>query len=217
MQSINLPGTSFFLYARFVRKRLLIPHFWIPNINHMNPEYIKWKGIEGIISDHDNTLVKPYETPIYKTIEEKFYEFKDVFGDRFAIMSNKAGTRDDQEDIRARTIEEKLGVNVIRHRMKKPCGIRAVREYFTKVLGHECNPTKLMIIGDHPPTDIILGNRHGMITVLTEELEKTGDNKLQSRIKRYVKPLMIKWKEKGLRAPPHKNYDHGMSHGGILY
>jgi phosphatidylglycerophosphatase GEP4 len=180
---------------------------------------MRWNRFEGLVCDADNTILDPYSNnEVHPTVEKSFNKAKELYGpDNILIVSNHAGTGDDSGEVRAITLEEKLGVPVLRHKWKKPFGGKAAIRYFTKVLGKECDPRKLIMIGDHPLTDIVFGNRYGMITILVEELVPKKDNKLQTRMKRYIKPLMKEWKSKGKRAPRNPNYTYNICNGGCVH
>ncbi len=197
VQSVNLPAIFYTPFVRFFDKSLAIPHFSIPDINHINPRVLKDLGIEGLVFDKDNTITAPYENFLFSTIETKFREFQEVFGDRVVIVSNSAGTRDDKDFRDAQLIEDVLGIKVLRHIWKKPAGILPVKEYFG------CEPTKLAMFGDRIFTDVVFGNRYGMLTFHTTMLTDVNDNKAAAKIRKYEMPLIEKWKSEGIEAPFH--------------
>ncbi|MCX6708788.1 MAG: hypothetical protein NTW67_04050 [Candidatus Woesearchaeota archaeon] len=129
VRGFNLDGVLYFLWARFVKKPLAVPHFSVSDISTINPEQLKNAGFEGVIFDKDNTLTLPYVNELYPSIRSAFSDFKRVFGDRMAIMSNSAGTRDDADYEDAQQIERDLGIAVLRHDRKKPGGIESVLDY----------------------------------------------------------------------------------------
>ena len=139
VQSFNLAGVLYFPYARFIRKSFLIPHFWVKNINNIDIEKLKFYGFEGLVFDKDNTLTEPYTEEISQIVKDTFDQCKDLYKDRVLIVSNHSGTNDDPDYIKAMTVEERLGVPVLRHGWKKPFAGRDTIDYFTKVLGHECD------------------------------------------------------------------------------
>ena len=97
-------------------------------------------------------------------------------------------------------IQKDLGIHVLRHGKKKPGGIEAVVDYFG------CDPDKLVMIGDRILTDIVFGNRYGMLTIHTAYLTEEGDNKAAAKIRRKEIPMIKKWVNEGVRAPDHKLY-----------
>jgi phosphatidylglycerophosphatase GEP4 len=205
-QSWNLAGVLYFPYARFFRKSLMIPHFWVKNINNIDIEKLKFYGFEGLVFDKDNTLTEPYTDEVHPKVKRTFDQCKDLYKDRILIVSNHAGTKDDPDHIKAMTIEQRLGVPVLKHDWKKPFAGEATLNHFTERLGHECDPTKLVMFGDMLFTDIIFGNRYGMLTVLVDDLKPKSGNSMASRIKRYSNPLVESWMEDGMKAQEHALY-----------
>ena len=199
-QSINLEGILYFPWARFVRRTLAVPHFLVKDIRDISPVKLKEYGFKGLIFDKDNTLTAPYVNQIYPSIREAFQRYIEVFGDRILIMSNSAGTLDDRGYKDAMQIEEDLGIKVLRHIRKKPGGMSEVRKYFG------CDPTELVMFGDRVFTDVVFGNRYGMLTVHTALLTEEGDNKASAKVRRYELPLIQRWMAAGLKAPPHERY-----------
>ena len=116
-------------------------------------------------------------------------------------MSNSAGTRDDENYEDAKQIENDLGIPVLRHDRKKPGGIDEVLQYFG------CKPEELVMFGDRIFTDVVFGNRYGMLTIHSALLIEEGDNKAAAKIRKYELPLIRKWIEEGKTAPTHKNYN----------
>ncbi|MBT7903079.1 YqeG family HAD IIIA-type phosphatase [Candidatus Woesearchaeota archaeon] len=196
-QMINFAALGYFPVARFFRKELSIPHFQVPDISYINPERLKQVGIKGLVFDKDNTLTAPYGREIYPTIRDAFEEYKRVFGYRICIMSNSAGTRDDKGYRDARQIEDDLGIKVLRHIHKKPGGLEAVIEFF------DCDPSKLAMFGDRIFTDIVFGNRYGMLTVHTAFLTESGDLKAAASVRRREVKYIEKLTRKGFLSPKH--------------
>ncbi len=197
-QSINLDAILYFPIPRFFNKSLAMPHFSVCDIRNINPNKLKEYGFKGLVFDKDNTITAPYVNEIYPTIEDAFSEFQEVYKDNIAIMSNGAGTKDDKHHTDARKIEFELGIKVLRHNRKKPAGIKEVLEYFG------CEPNELVMFGDRIFTDVVFGNRYGMLTVHTTLLTEQGDNKAAARVREYEIPLIQKWRGKGIMAPPHE-------------
>ncbi|MBW2977897.1 YqeG family HAD IIIA-type phosphatase [Candidatus Woesearchaeota archaeon] len=200
MQNFNLEGTLYFPWV-MLRKSLAIPHFSVADISKIYFAKLKHYGFKGLVFDKDNTLTAPYKLEIYPTIIEAFAQCRDVFGNRIAIMSNSAGTNDDRNyHEQARAIEDALGIPVLRHTRKKPWGIRAVRKYFG------CDPSELAMFGDRIFTDVVFGNRYGMLTIHTALLTEEGDNPTAAKVRSYELPLVEKWIKRGKRPPHHEKY-----------
>ena len=204
-QSFNLDAILYFPYARFVRKSLAIPHFSVKDISKIDPEKLKEYGFRGIVFDKDNTLTAPYVNQIYPTIIEPFKQYQDIFSKKLVIMSNSAGTLDDKNYKDALQIEDELGIPVLRHNRKKPAGIESVIQFFS------CDPAELVMFGDRIFTDIVFGNRYGMLTIHTALLTEEGDNPEAAKVRKYELPLLQKWQTIGKRAPDHKKYHQDIS------
>jgi len=200
VQSFNLDAVVYYPYVRLVKRELAIPHFMVATVGDINPDRVKEYGFKGIIFDKDNTLTPPYINTIYPPLQTTVMRFKELFDDRVVIMSNHAGTRDDPGHKAAEKIEHDLHIPVLRHTRKKPGGIDAVMAYFN------CRPDELIMCGDRVFTDVVFGNRYGMLTILTTLLTEKGDNPAARRARRYEIPLMKKWMGNGIRPPPHPRY-----------
>lgn len=199
-QTFNLDAILYFPWARIVKKSLAIPHFSVKDIGDIDGKKLKSYGFMGLVFDKDNTITAPYINQIYPTVAKAFQEFQSLFGANIAILSNSAGTKDDKDYEDALQIERDLGIPVLRHDRKKPGGIDEVLQYF------QCPPQRLVMFGDRIFTDIVFGNRYGLLTVHTALLTEEGDNPAAVKIRRYELPLIQQWVKKGIKSPPHINY-----------
>lgn len=197
----NPDAMVYFPVARFFRNKLAIPHFCVRDIRSVDPKRLLDCGFSGVVFDKDNTLTAPYINEIYPIITDAFAAFRGAYGNRMVIMSNSAGTKDDDAYRDARKIESDLGITVLHHDHKKPGGIEAVVEHF------KCKPCKLAMIGDRIFTDIVFGNRYGLLTIHTALLTEEGDLRVAVKARRYELKLLEHWKKQGKRAPAHPMYD----------
>ncbi len=204
-QSINWEAIVYTPVVIF-RPKLLIPHFVIPNIGGVNPELLKSCGIRGVIFDKDNTLTNPYSDKIRPQLRDYLGDYRRVFGNSLAIMSNDAGTSDDPGFNKAKDLEDKLDLAVLRDHHKKPFGIKAVKDYF------DCDPRYLAVIGDRILTDIVFGNHYGMLTILVTDTTTAGDNANAAKIRNLELPLVRKLKSFGIKAPKHESYNPRIIH-----
>lgn len=70
----------------------------------------------------------------------------------------------------AEELEKAFGIPVLRHTEKKPAGGCADMEAHFGCQAHE-----LVMIGDRYLTDVVFGNRHGMLTVRVAPLTRKGE------------------------------------------
>lgn len=201
VQSINLPAMIYFPYVRYFNKQLAVPHFSVADISKINPKRLRQAGFQGLVFDKDNTLTAPYVNEIHPNICSAFSQYQEEFGDRILILSNSAGTGDDHNYEDALEIEKCLGIKVIKHKWKKPAGIVPVLNHFG------CKPSELVMFGDRIFTDIVFGNRYGLLTVHTALLTGEGDNKAAAKVRRYEIPLIKDWMKKGIKPPAHVRFD----------
>lgn len=201
MQSFNPAAVLYFFWVRLFNQPLAIPHFSVKDISSISPEKLKQRGFKGEIFDLDHTLALPKVPELYHTIKEPFSHHQSVFGDHMGIMSNSAGTPDDRNYQAAQQIEKELGIKVLRHYQKKPnVKIDSVIEYF------DCDPEELVVFGDRLFTDVVFGNRYGMLTIHTASLTGENDHPVVSLARRYELSLLKKWQSAGLTAPAHQLY-----------
>lgn len=130
-----------------------LPAEHVKDIYEITPEKLKEKGIKGIITDLDNTLVewdRPNATP---RLMEWFEEMK-VNDILVAIVSNN-----DKE--RVRLFAEPLNIPFI-YQARKPM-TRAFRRALSVL---NINREEAVVIGDQLLTDVLGGNRAGFHTIL---------------------------------------------------
>ena len=183
VQSIN---TKALLTLASVARRpgLVTPHVALDTVSQLNYDLLKEKcGIQAIIFDKDNTLTAPYVNEVHENARAGLEKAVATFGAaNVAILSNSAGTRDDPDYKDATTIEQALGIAVIRHDEKKPGGLAEVLNHFKLE-----DPSTLCMVGDRLLTDVVFGNLHGMLTVHTLPLctgaENSGDNTIAKLIR----------------------------------
>jgi len=193
VQSIN---TKAILTLASVLRRPYIasPHIHVPTISHVNYENMRdLCGIKAIIFDKDNTLTAPYATEVHEKAAIGLRSALDVFGhENVAVLSNSAGTKDDEDYKDALLIERELGINVIRHEAKKPGGLEEVLLHFQE-RGVK-NANELCMVGDRLLTDVVFGSLNGMLTVhclpLCTGRENKGDNKIASIIRSFENTAM---------------------------
>lgn len=196
-QSINLDAIKNLYTVLIKDNTLMIPHFRVTSILDISPQKLKDAGIELILMDKDNTMTTPYDTNIYTPFQHRIDEFKEFFGDNFIIISNSAGTKDDKDFRDAIIIEEATGIEVLRHHIKKPNGGHDI------IVERGFHKENSVIIGDRVFTDIVFGNKAGMLTILTEQITTKNDNFAAFISKKIEQYLLSKVTKKRLNAPYH--------------
>lgn len=166
-----------------------LPDEFVKDIFQILPEALKARGIKGIITDLDNTLVawdRPDATPEIimwmKTMQE--------IGIQVTIVSNN-------NEMRVKAFCDPLGISFIndaRKPMQKP---------FQKALSTmELSKEEVVVIGDQLLTDILGGNRSGLHTILVVPVASSDAaiTKFNRRIERKImaglkRRGLIKWEE----------------------
>lgn len=150
---------------------------------------LKSKGVKGIITDLDNTLVewdRPEATP---KLIEWFAGMKEA-GIQITIVSNN-------NEMRVLAFAEPLGIPFI-SRAKKPLG-KAFVQALTKM---SIRKEEVVVIGDQLLTDVFGGNRQKLHTILVIPVAKSDgfvtkfNRMVERRIFRYLdKKGQVTWEE----------------------
>lgn len=165
------------------RPSLLVPQLSVDTISQI--DYAKL-NVRVIIFDKDHTLTAPYDDTLHPAAHVGLEACRTVFGtERIAILSNSAGTKDDEEYRDAERIEASLGIQVIRHSEKKPGGLDEVMQHFDGMID---SPSDICMVGDRILTDIVFGNLHGMYTIHTKALP-LDDTSVDNWTARLLRPL----------------------------
>ncbi len=166
-----------------------LPDQHVKSVFDISPASLKEKGVKGIITDLDNTLVewnREYATP---KLIEWFKEMKnhDIL---VTIVSNN-------NELRVKAFSDPLGIPFI-FRARKPLGF-AFRKALTQ-MGLDKDET--VVIGDQLLTDIFGGNSSGFHTILVVPVARTDGffTKLNRQIERRIlnwfrKKGMIQWED----------------------
>ncbi|WP_088008062.1 YqeG family HAD IIIA-type phosphatase [Indiicoccus explosivorum] len=163
--------------------RLFIPNEYKHKVTDITPQMLKKRGVKGIITDLDNTLIewdRPGATP---ALAEWFKSMQDA-GIRVVVVSNN------NED-RVRTFAVPLGIPFI-HRARKPLGGAYKRALaMLGVPKHEA-----VMIGDQMLTDVFGGNLKGLHTILVIPVAESDG--FVTRFNRLVeRRIMKRLKRKG--------------------
>ncbi|SDK52698.1 YqeG family HAD IIIA-type phosphatase [Natronincola ferrireducens] len=138
--------------------KLLTPDLYVESILHLDLEKLKAKNIKGLIIDIDNTLVAWDVKYASEKSKEWLLNLKKE-GFEVCLVSNNT------ED-RVVTFNEELKLPAI-HRAVKPR--RGAFKKAMEQMGTQIHNTA--VIGDQIFTDVLGGNRMGLITVLVVPIE----------------------------------------------
>ncbi|SDB97475.1 hypothetical protein SAMN05421734_103219 [Pelagirhabdus alkalitolerans] len=158
-----------------------IPDLYVDNIFELEPEFLKDKGIKGIITDLDNTLVAWDETDATERVVSWFKQMEENEIDVTIISNNNQK--------RVKRFSEPLERPYV-FSAKKPLKRAFLRA--VKKMGYQKN--EVAVIGDQLITDILGGNRAGLISILVVPIVKTDDK--ATRINRKIERRILKHLEK---------------------
>lgn len=161
-----------------------LPDQHAKSIFEITPESLKDKGIKGIITDLDNTLVewdRPNATP--KLI--KWFEEMKHSNVKITIVSNN-------NDSRVRAFSEPLNIPFI-PLARKPLG----RAFNRALLEMGLKKEETVVIGDQLLTDVLGGNRSGFRTILVVPVAQTDG--FFTRFNRMIERRILNWfRKKGM-------------------
>ncbi|WP_432358486.1 YqeG family HAD IIIA-type phosphatase [Sporosarcina sp. UB5] len=169
--------------------KYFLPNEYVKDVFQISPEALKEKGIKGIITDLDNTLVewdRPEATP--EIIE--WVRMIQEAGLSLTILSNNNQSR-------VESFCRSLGIPFI-------CDARKpLVKNFKKALAMKgLKKEEVVMVGDQLMTDILGGNRSGIHTILVVPVANsdgfvTKFNRMMERriMAKLKKQGMIKWEE----------------------
>ncbi|KAI9332480.1 mitochondrial PGP phosphatase-domain-containing protein [Zopfochytrium polystomum] len=179
-QSLNLQGVLALTTRVLWQPSLAIPKQIVPDIRAIDYRALRRSGHSLIVFDKDNTLTAPYSNTLHPPFREAWAECRSEFGPNVWILSNSAGTPDDKDFAQAKSVEESLGVRVLRHQIKKPGGSEELLQQLNGI-----SPSEIVVVGDRVLTDVVYGNLLGAYTILTRDIiTEKGDNWFAAKIRR---------------------------------
>jgi len=204
-QNLNLAGIGLFLHILGGNQQLALPHLSVTDITEVNWDRLKQAGFKGVVFDKDNTLTRPFQLQVEPKLLSAVERCRLAFGSAgMALLSNSAGlTQYDPQGHEATQLESSMGMAVIRHSEKKPSG-GAV-----EVAAHfGCQPHELVMVGDRYLTDVVFGNRHGMLTIRPLPLELGSEPTGVVLARRVEEACVARWTSQGLLPAAHPLIPH---------
>ncbi|MCM3716906.1 YqeG family HAD IIIA-type phosphatase [Fictibacillus phosphorivorans] len=161
-----------------------LPDQHVQNILDITPEMLVERGVKGIITDLDNTLVewdRPEATPElikwFTSIKEK--------GILITIVSNNTQHR-------VKSFSDPVGIPFI-YSARKPMTKAFKRALKDMKLKNE----EVVVIGDQLLTDVLGGNRLGLHTILVVPV--ASNDGFWTRFNRKIERIILSWmKRKGM-------------------
>jgi HAD superfamily phosphatase (TIGR01668 family) len=161
-----------------------LPDQHVQNILDITPEMLVKRGVKGIITDLDNTLVewdRPEATPElikwFTSIKEK--------GILITIVSNNTQHR-------VRSFSDPVGIPFI-YSARKPM----TRAFKRALKDMKMKNEEVVVIGDQLLTDVLGGNRLGLHTILVVPVASSDG--FWTRFNRKLERIILSWmKRKGM-------------------
>ena len=161
-----------------------LPSEHVKSIFDIKPEALNKRGVKGIITDLDNTLVE-WDRPVPTPELIQWFENMRTHGILVTVVSNN-------NEKRVGTFCEPLHTPFI-HRAKKPL-IGAFKKA-AKQMGVKLEET--VVIGDQLMTDVFGGNRGGFHTILVTPVSQSDG--INTKINRFLeRRIMEIFRRKGL-------------------
>lgn len=202
-QSINLPALKK-LGSLLRRPSLIIPNIRVKNLKDLDLASLKSKGIKYLVFDKDNTLTLTFKDELHDKVKGSIKEALEHFPGNVAILSNSVGSSDDFGYKAAIETEKKIGIPVIRHKIKKPACMKEVRDHFEK-RARKANEFKVVDLSDPLTTTAIRSKQveecgDEGVTVHPSEICMIGDRvltdcvfaNLNGMVSVLVSPLCLK-------------------------
>lgn len=155
-----------------------LPDEHVESVFHIDPKELKEKGIKGLITDLDNTLVAWDVPDATDDIREWFKEMKD-YGIQVTIASNN-------NEARVKLFSEPLGATFI-FSARKPLANAFKKAQKQMKLKKE----EVVVVGDQLLTDVLGGNAAGFHTILVVPIVQTDG--FITRFNRKIERRILNW------------------------
>ncbi|MCQ6278181.1 YqeG family HAD IIIA-type phosphatase [Bacillus sp. EB600] len=161
-----------------------LPDEHVKSVLDITPNELKTRGIKGIITDLDNTLVewdRPQAPPQLVTWFENMKKNHILV----TIVSNN-------KENRVKSFSDPHKIPFI-FRAKKPLG----RAFHQAIKQMGINKEEAVVIGDQLLTDVFGGNRSGFHTILVVPVAQTDG--IATKLNRFVERRILNWfRKKGM-------------------
>jgi uncharacterized protein len=155
-----------------------LPNQHVKSIFQITPESLQQKGIKGIITDLDNTLVE-WDRPNATPKLQDWFERMQKANIRITIVSNN-----NKERVQA--FSDPLNIPFI-FQARKPL----VRAFHKAIRDMGLTKDETVVIGDQLLTDVLGGNRGGFHTILVVPVASTDG--FWTRFNRMVERRILNW------------------------
>ncbi|WP_226583218.1 YqeG family HAD IIIA-type phosphatase [Halobacillus litoralis] len=155
-----------------------LPDEHVPSVFDIDPEQLKAKGIRGVITDLDNTLVA-WDVPDATEDIKRWFEKMDDHGIQVTIASNNNETR-------VKLFSEPLDASFI-YSARKPLS-KAFKKAQKQM---NLNKDEIAVIGDQLLTDVLGGNSAGFHTILVVPIVQTDG--FFTKINRKIERRILNW------------------------
>ena len=210
-QSVNLPALLELKNIIFNR-HMLIPTISLKSVADLDLDSLESLGIKYLVFDKDNTLSLPYGEEIHPSLDNKMNEIKshNLYKNSAAILSNSAGSSDDEDYKDAIKCEDGFGIPVIRHKVKKPGCVKEVIDHFSgtstttnesrsinnnnsngSISRQKIKNEEICVVGDRLLTDVVFGNQNNMKTVLVKPLSIIKDHPVAVLIRFFERNILL--------------------------
>ncbi|KAJ2907863.1 hypothetical protein GGI21_003460 [Coemansia aciculifera] len=193
------------------RPQLLMPHMAVSDIRSIPYDTLRASGVKYMVFDKDNCLTAPYVNEIHPEFQRAWSQCLDTFSSsNILVVSNSAGTPDDNANVMANAVEEALGVPVLRHKVKKPgCGM----EIMSALAEGGAKPGEIAVVGDRLATDVVLANMNGMLAIWTKNIiTQKGDNSMAILLRSLEHRIYHALKSRNIQPPAHPSGISSSSH-----
>ncbi|SFF53119.1 hypothetical protein SAMN05216353_10181 [Halobacillus alkaliphilus] len=155
-----------------------LPNEHVPSIFDVDPSELKNKGIKGVITDLDNTLVAWNVEDATEEIKDWFQKMNDL-GIQVTIVSNN-------KEARVKLFSQPLNATFI-YSARKPLA-KAFKKARKQM---KLRKDEVVVVGDQLLTDVLGGNMAGYHTILVVPIVETDG--LLTKFNRQIERRILNW------------------------